>query len=312
MNQKIYIAGVATTLIVVLGILFKLNHLPGAGIILTTGIMLLLLVFLPVALINSYKNEGNVKNRLLYIVTWLTSLFVFTSMIFKIMHWPGAGLLMLISLPFPYIVFLPVFLIVTGRNKNFSIYNTVAVLLLLAGVSVFSTLLALNVSKERINDSLCMSQNYTRLKPALNEALTTSMQTPIDKKIEDLLTIIDEYRIDIFAHEGMTKKEWNDNPGRLAFPESAAIGIPSLMTKEKRPVPDTRLAGSLESLITEAAKTPGQEDLATTALSIFDYDINKESREAWSRQVFIEAPRAWSLIYLDGLENNLMMLKLSL
>ena len=66
--------------------------------------------------------------------------------LFKVMHWPGASKALIVALPFPYVVFLPVFLAVTGKDKSFSIYNTVYVLFLLAGISVFSALLALNVS----------------------------------------------------------------------------------------------------------------------------------------------------------------------
>ncbi|MCK7536611.1 MAG: hypothetical protein MZV63_39315 [Marinilabiliales bacterium] len=101
------------------------------------GVTLLVLVFLPLALRNHYLTEGNRQNRALYIVAWLTCFVVFGGMLFKVMHWPGAGKALLVALPFPYVVFLPVFLAVTGKDKNFSIYNTVYVLFLLAaGISL--------------------------------------------------------------------------------------------------------------------------------------------------------------------------------
>ncbi len=129
----------------------------------TAGTLILVLIFFPAALINNYKAEGNNQNRLLYIVTYITCFVVFIGMLFKIMHWPYAGIALLIALPFPYIVFLPVFLIVTSKNKNFNIYNTVFVLLLLALNSVFSGLLSLNVSKETIDDSYNISRNYNKV-----------------------------------------------------------------------------------------------------------------------------------------------------
>jgi len=46
--------------------------------------------------------------------------------------------------PFPYVVFLPVYLIVTEKNKSHNIYNTVYILLLLALNSTFAALLALH------------------------------------------------------------------------------------------------------------------------------------------------------------------------
>ena len=162
MKQKIYILGVITAMIISTGVILKVNHWPAAGILITAGTLILVLIFLPVALINNYKAEGNNQNRVLYIVTYITCFVVFIGMLFKIMHWPYAGIGLFIALPFPYIVFLPVFLVVTAKNKNFSIYNTVFVLLLLALNSVFSALLALNVSKETINDSYNISRDYIR------------------------------------------------------------------------------------------------------------------------------------------------------
>lgn len=164
MKQKIYILGIITALILFAGTMFKVNHWPAAAALLIIGISTLLIIFLPLALINHYRNEGNRQNLLLYLVTWLTCFVVFTAMLFKILHWPGAGYYLLIALPFPYVVFLPVYLIVTSKNKNFNIYNTVFILFLMAGQSVFSAFLALGVSREKINDSVAMSTHYNRIK----------------------------------------------------------------------------------------------------------------------------------------------------
>ena len=118
MKQKIYIFGVITALVIFAGIIFKINHFAGAGILMIVSMVTLVLLFLPVALINNYKAEGTRQNLPLYFVTWMTCFVVFLAMLFKIMHWPYAGILMTIALPFPYVVFLPVFLIVTARNKK--------------------------------------------------------------------------------------------------------------------------------------------------------------------------------------------------
>ncbi len=144
MKQKIYILGIGTTLLILLGIIFKVNHYPGAGILMTTGIIILLLAFIPSALINNYKNEGNRQNKLLYFVTWLTSFVVFSSMLFKIMHWSFGEYLVIVSLPFPFLVFLPVFLYTTSGSKKYSIIDITGVLFLLSAVSVLTALLALN------------------------------------------------------------------------------------------------------------------------------------------------------------------------
>src|SRR5664279_2946947 len=124
MKQKLYILGVISAMIISTGLIFKVEHWPAAQIMITAGTMILVLIFFPAALINSYKAEGNNQNRLLYIVTYITCFVVFTGILFKIQHWPFAGIALLIALSFPFIVFLPVFLAVTSKNKNFNIYNT--------------------------------------------------------------------------------------------------------------------------------------------------------------------------------------------
>jgi hypothetical protein len=146
MKQKIYILGVITAMIVFTGTIFKINHYAGAGILLIIGISSLVLLFLPLALENNYRVAENRKNLLIYIITYNTCFVVFTSMLFKLLHWPHAGTILTIAIPFPYVVFLPVFIIITSKDKNFNIYNTVFVLILLALNSVLSGLLALIIA----------------------------------------------------------------------------------------------------------------------------------------------------------------------
>ena len=84
---------------------------------------------------------------------------------------------------FPYIVFLPVFLAVTSKNKNFNIYNTVFVLLLLALNSVFAALLALNVSKQTVDDSYNISRNYSKAEAAMADLPITNNQSAVNRKL---------------------------------------------------------------------------------------------------------------------------------
>src|SRR5512133_2112213 len=126
MKQKLYISGLVNLFVILAGTVFKLNHFPGAGILLTIGIVSFVLIFIPLALISSYRNSEN-GSKLLYIFTGITCFVVFTAMLFKIMHWPFAGIALTIALPFPFVVFLPVFIAVTSGDGKFSIYNTVFV-----------------------------------------------------------------------------------------------------------------------------------------------------------------------------------------
>ena len=84
MKQKLYILGVVAAMITSTGAIFKVNHWPAAGILIVAGTLILVLLFLPAALINNYKAEGNKQNKVLYIVTYITCFVVFIAMLFKI------------------------------------------------------------------------------------------------------------------------------------------------------------------------------------------------------------------------------------
>jgi hypothetical protein len=305
MKQKIYILGFITALIIFTGTIFKVNHFPGAGILLTIGIAALVLIFLPLALADNYRAQESGQSLLFYIVTWLTCFVVFTAMLFKIQHWPYAGAALTVAIPFPYLVFLPVFLITTSKNKNFNVYNTVFVLSLLALNSVFSALLALNVSKTTIDDSYTLSQNYNRLENILKAFPENTNQSDVDKKIDEVLKIVNDYQDLILKHEGITREDWIKDPGVLARPDSRQIAQDALL-KSNEQYAGQRLDSGLRNLILEFEKYPELENLVISAPLIFDY---KEHNDRIDPSIFELGPLAWNLIYLDGLEANLTMIK---
>lgn len=83
---------------VFVGLLFKTMHWPGAGIILTLSLLTLGCGYFFLA----FKNFFSIKdNTYLRIVSTLAALFISlmsTGMVFKMMHWPGAGILLAMSL----------------------------------------------------------------------------------------------------------------------------------------------------------------------------------------------------------------------
>ena len=308
MKQKIYILGLLTTMMIFTGTLFKLNHWPVAGILITLGILMLVFVFLPLALRNHYKAEGNSQNLILYIVTWLTCFVVFLGMLFKIMHWPGVVYALSIALPFPYVIFLPVFLVVTSKNKNFNIYNTVCVLFLLAIISAFTALLALNVSKERIDDSLIISRNYNRMENALNGLPSGNQQSPVNQKIDEALKIVDDYQNLILRNEDITGGQWEENPGNLQRPESANIA-PAALVNSGESIPGARLNKALNELVALIVQKNGSEATEKTLPVLLGLGKEKEMDPDWTYRYIQATNLFWVLVYLDGLETNLKLIK---
>lgn len=308
MKQKLYFIGVITAMIIFAGTIFKINHLAGAGKLLTVGFVTMVLLYLPMAFRNNYRAEGTKQNLVLYIISWITCLVVFTAMLFKIMHWPIAGILMTIALPFPYVVFLPVFLIITGRNKNFSIYNTVFVLMLLMLNSVFAGLLSLNVTRNRINDSFNLSQNYAGTELVLDKLSGKTPDNTVVKEINEVLGTIDKYQDLIMKKENITPEQWNKNPETILKPDVKGAAAKALLDSGDLPEGAELLKG-LKKLIMSMEVTPGYAELAKEAPQIFDIVSPTGNEADWYSWKFKENNLAWVLIYLDGLETNLKMIK---
>lgn len=312
MKQKIYILGLITTSIIVIGSLFKISHWPGASILLILGIVSLVFAFLPLALRNHFRTEGGGKNRLFYIVTWVTGFVVFGGMLFKTMHWPGAGIALSIALPFPYVVFLPVFIASSAKDRNFDINNTVAVLCLLAAVSIFSALLALNVSKDKIHESMELSASYNRLGAVLDEFPEPAGQSALMQKFDDLLMVVDDYQNRIFSTNGITEQQWIDDPWLLKRPETADFVNRALITgKGKNSVLDLRLQTGLGDLVRELEKSAANGEIAANVPLIFNYTENPNNKFGWTEKNLIVSPGVWSVIYLDGIETNLKLLRVA-
>jgi hypothetical protein len=231
-------------------------------------------------------------------------------MLFKILHWPFAGLLLTLALPFPYIVFLPVFLSVTSKIRNFNIYNTVFILLLLALNSVFSALLSLNVSKSAIEDSYNISRNYTKVNAILQQIPENRKESAVNLKIDETLKIVHEYQDKILQIEGLSRKQWESNPGGLGRPDAAGLAAYAIL-KPDGSVPGIELESGLKNLIHEFEKTPGYEELTKSAPMIFNFKDTGSDEDSWGMQVFTYQQLSWALIYLDGLEVNLKSIKAS-
>jgi hypothetical protein len=159
MKNKIYYLGLSAVIILLLGCIFKMSHWPGAGIGLTVGFFFFCFLFLPYAMLNCFKAELDKKSRLLYIVSYIVIVCNFISALFKVMHWPGAGYLLAIALPMPFLLFLPIYLIINRNDKEINYRNFVGIMFFFAYLAVISALLSIRVSKDTLNELVIMADH---------------------------------------------------------------------------------------------------------------------------------------------------------
>lgn len=310
MKQKIYIYGIVPSMILITGAMFKVQHWPGAAIMLSVGTVLLLTLFIPAALINHYRVNGNKQYKLLYITTYVTCFVVFTAMLFKIQHWPFAGYAMLIGVPFPFVVFLPVWLYETAKIKNFDINNTIFVLFLLALQAVFSVLLALNVTREKLDYTLQISNQLSAFNAKVEKINAESGKTSIALSSDEVIKQLDVCRQLLFDRSEITRKAMIEGNVESRYLDSRDIPQ-DLLLAPPLPSPTEKLHSAIKNFISDLDALPGGQNLAKEATGLFDM-INEPGDETpWQFRKFQGIYLTWDIVELDAMENYVRVIKTS-
>lgn len=137
MKKTTGIIGIISSLLVIGGVFLKINHMPGAGIALVIGLVLIGIVVFPLmATLDINNTSGNVK-KLTASIGYLAATLLSLATLFKIMHWPNATLIYYLGLILLVFIFIPLYTIKnykTAENKIMAIAKST---LILAGVVIF-------------------------------------------------------------------------------------------------------------------------------------------------------------------------------
>jgi drug/metabolite transporter (DMT)-like permease len=111
MKNTMKISGIAGSVLLGFAALFKINHWPLAGTMLTLGAAILAFVFIPSALGVLWKETHSRKRLFLFISAFLGGILIIIGTLFKVQHWPGAGILLCLAVFFGIIFFIPALLV---------------------------------------------------------------------------------------------------------------------------------------------------------------------------------------------------------
>jgi hypothetical protein len=138
MKNTMKISGVIGTVLFGFAALFKIQHWAGAGIMLTLGAMILVFAFMPSALGVMWKETHNRNKLVLFISAFLSAGFFITGVLFKIQHWDGSSVILILADIIIVLLLIPSLLTAGLReteNKSKKIVYTLGA----AGVIAFFT-----------------------------------------------------------------------------------------------------------------------------------------------------------------------------
>jgi hypothetical protein len=236
MKKFMYILGTIAPSLLIIGAIFKLQHWPGAGVLIVLGSFLLAAVYLPVfamvSMRDTRKREKKV-NKTLYVVGVITGFIFITGVLFKIMHWPGAGVSLTVSVLLTVVLFIPVLVVHALKDKENQVQNFSILIFVLSFMAVNIMVFALKVSKNVLS-SMVVSAKVNMMTSNMLESSNTlvlkaaNMDSTLSPVLLDQASIIHEQTeaLDNYIQELMADillASHKDN--QLAIAEDGSIDL---------------------------------------------------------------------------------------
>lgn len=97
MKTTMKITGNVSLALIAIGTALKIFHYPGASITLMLGFVMLCFVFFPAAIYMNYTYKKDQRNPLMNLAILIGGIAFMIGVLFKLMHWPGAALLLFVA-----------------------------------------------------------------------------------------------------------------------------------------------------------------------------------------------------------------------
>lgn len=237
MRRIVLISGLLAAFLYTAGIIFKFMHWPGASVCIVLGIASFCFAFLPTLFLVTVREKKNLKEKLLTGSAMLSGILISLSVVFLVMHWPGALVLGYSAVAVLLLLFMPVN-IISGLKNSQTRLNVIATsVFIVTGCGLWLTLVA--SPRSQTTKNLKDTQNFLRNERILrneqkyvNAFLFSKQSDPVvglDKKIynsfewlkttiiekETGLTALDENIINISPDDKtklplILKDKWTD------------------------------------------------------------------------------------------------------
>jgi hypothetical protein len=231
MKNFTYVFGLTSAIVTIVGSLFKKMHWPGAGILITVGMILIVFVFLPLYFITSYKEQAEKKSPIYAIVGYLTLALLLAGAVFKIMHWPGAGMMIYASIGFLLIGFVPLYVVNIFQKSGKEKTNLPYIVMLLVGISIVMLFSNINMSKDVLDaymeEAIANENRVEEVQLRTTKLMNWAQDSTPNIKLQTMTKIHDQAR-------GLQVMITEMQEGMKVFVNEPGIQIADLKAKDNR------------------------------------------------------------------------------
>lgn len=251
-NKHLFLkfSGLLSSVIALLGILFKVQHWPGANIALAGGLLMLGLVFLPSLIFARISDDKGEGKRAAYLVGLFAGLFYIVGFLCKLMHWPGAGIAIFVAIILFALVFIPLFALAHYKYESHVRGHFIFVIVASMMAVMFLSLAALTVSKDALSEFAVVDKQMLKVVDdladknndlvlnMLNTSAADGMVASVHQKTGEIESWIDDLKRELvlatepenaaaLAGGGVDlqmilRKDANDIPGQILIVEGRA------------------------------------------------------------------------------------------
>ncbi len=130
MKKIMIYSGTISATAMILGILFKFMHWPGASAFIILGICTSSCLFLPLLFLLKAKDKTEIKDKIILALGVLSAILLSLSILFKVMHWQGSLFMSYAAVVITGLLLLPLYFITGIKNADSKI-NTITISIIL-------------------------------------------------------------------------------------------------------------------------------------------------------------------------------------
>ncbi len=236
MKKFMYILGMIAPAMLITGTIFKIQHWPGAGVLLVLSLFMLGAIYLPVFVmvkIRDTRKEGKKVNMPMYIFGLIAGIIFIAGAMFKIQHWPGAGIMITLSGIVTVFVFIPILVVQALKDKENQVQNFTILIFVLCFVAITFMMYALRVSKNVLTAFSVAAEGHiasTEIVKTRNIAYLDQLQQSvpgseaileqaksISSRTESLNDFVQELTVDIMLRSHPDNQAAVDQEGNITF-----------------------------------------------------------------------------------------------
>jgi gliding motility-associated GldM-like protein len=202
------------------GVLFKVQHWPRAGVLLLTGVASITFLFLPFTLVQNLKQITDKKQRIIHSLGYISLIIYILGFLFKIFHWPGAAILLLVGSVCLTSVFLPAYTLNKFKETNFVSSQFIFMVIALIFFNMFTLLISVKSSKNVMMEFVQVNEEIASQSNILEE-INTSYYVELEKedstyyellaqfkeKSDELTAYIDDLKIGLIQFSEKVNRE---------------------------------------------------------------------------------------------------------